>query len=62
MENSDKITTSIYIKRDLHERLREAVGEVGISLVISKLIEKWLDGETKLEIEPVKNKAKAGAE
>lgn len=49
---SKMVTRSIYIEKALYERLRAASQQAGASLVISRLIEMWLDRKVLISIEP----------
>lgn len=51
--DEEMVTRSIYISKDLYERFQQAAGRMGVSIVLSKLAEKWLSGEVELSIEPV---------
>lgn len=48
--DKEMVTRSIYIERDLYEKLLLASGRAGASLVITYLVKKWLNGEINLEI------------
>lgn len=52
MKNDETVmvTTSIYIRRDILERLKVGSGRHGVSVVLDKLGEMWLDGEVEIMI------------
>lgn len=52
MTDNEMTTTSIYIRKDLLRRLKNAAGQVGVSIIVSKLCEKWLDKKVEISIEP----------
>ena len=50
MTNDEMVTTSIYIRKDILERLKVGSGRHGVSVVLDKLAEMWLDGEVEIMI------------
>lgn len=46
------ISQSIYIKKELYDRLQKAANRAGASLIITYLIEMWLDGKIIIDIQP----------
>ena len=47
-----KVVRSISISKRLWEKSQEQVGDISLSLVITRLLEMWLNGEVKITIEP----------
>ena len=50
--NDEMVTRSIYIKKELYDRLQKAANRAGASLIITYLIEMWLDGKIVIDIQP----------
>lgn len=50
MANDEMVTTSIYIRKDILERLKVASGRHGVSVVLDELGEMWLDGKIEIKI------------
>lgn len=56
MEETVKETRSIYIDPKVWEAAKYQAGNVSLSVLITMLLEKWMNGETDLAIKPIKSK------
>lgn len=46
-----KAQKSVYIAANLWERAKQKAGEAGLSYVIARLLQMWLDGEITIIVE-----------
>ena len=53
--DEEMITRSIYIEKRLYEQLQRSARRIGASIIISHLVEMWLNGEIRIEFEPEKD-------
>lgn len=58
MEKTIKETHSIYIDPKVWESATYQADKVSLSVLITMLLEKWMDGEIDLAIKPIKMKGK----
>lgn len=58
MEEITKETRSIYIDPKVWEAAKIQAGNVSLSVLITMLLEKWMDDEIDLAIKPIKSKVK----
>lgn len=56
--NDEMVTTSIYIRKRIWERLKDTTGRNNVSSIVDMLIEKWLDDEIDISIKPKKKGTK----
>jgi hypothetical protein len=52
--DKEMVTRSIYIDKQLYDQLQYASGQFGLSVVLSKLGEKWLKEEVEIKLKPRK--------